>query len=78
MSSYMCTEALVAKLLPSLPSVSFYVCMYYEHHNHTVIAEPMAVDICKYKMWAFTINSICMLHSPIQCPKVKQLAYQDT
>ena len=77
MHSYMCTEALVAKLLPfSLHSL--YLCMYYGPYNYTVIAEPMTLDICKYKMWAFVIKSSCMLHSPIQCPKVKQLDYRDT
>ena len=36
--------------------------MYYGPHSHTVIAELMAVDICKYKMWAFAIKSTCMLN----------------
>ena len=60
MRNYTCTEAIVAKLLPSLPSF------------------PMVVHVCKYKMWVFTIKRTCMLHSPIQCPKVKLLDYQDT
>ena len=51
--------------------------MYYGPHNQTVIAEHMAVDICKYKMWTFAIKSTCTLHSPIRCLKVKQLDYQE-
>ena len=67
MHSYKCTEVLP----PFIPST--YVCMYYAPHNHTVIAEHMVVDICKYKMWAFTIKSSSCSTVPYDAPKSNNL-----
>ena len=47
--------------------------MYYAPHNHTVIAEHLVVDICKYKMWALTIKSYSCSTVPYDAPKSNNL-----